>query len=214
MLDPKNHQDWEIAEDAEKTMKTIYEIGEQLGLTKDELLPHGHYIAKIDFRRVLERLKDKPNGKYIDVTAITPTPLGEGKSTSSMGLVQGLGKIGKKVCAAIRQPSGGPTMNIKGSAAGGGLAQCIPLTPFSLGFTGDINAIMNAHNLAMVALTSRLQHERNYNDEQLVQAVRHEAARHRSDQRRDGLYHGLLLSRPCAISSSASTGSTANRTAT
>jgi formate--tetrahydrofolate ligase len=168
MLDPKKHQDWEIAEDAEKTMKTIYEIGEQLGLTKDELLPHGHYIAKIDFRRVLERLKDKPNGKYIDVTAITPTPLGEGKSTSSMGLVQGLGKIGKKVCAAIRQPSGGPTMNIKGSAAGGGLAQCIPLTPFSLGFTGDINAIMNAHNLAMVALTSRLQHERNYNDEQLV----------------------------------------------
>jgi len=91
MLDPTKHQDWEIAEDAEKTMKTIYEIGEQLGLTKDELLPHGHYIAKIDFRRVLERLKDKPNGKYIDVTAITPTPLGEGKSTSSMGLVQGFG---------------------------------------------------------------------------------------------------------------------------
>ncbi|MDP3480793.1 MAG: formate--tetrahydrofolate ligase [Desulfoprunum sp.] len=168
MLDPKKHQDWEIAEEAEKTMKTIYEIGEQLGLTKDELLPQGHYIAKIDFRKVLNRLKDKPNGKYIDVTAITPTPLGEGKSTSSMGLVQGLGKRGKKVSAAIRQPSGGPTMNIKGSAAGGGLAQCIPLTPFSLGFTGDINAIMNAHNLAMVALTSRLQHERNYTDEQLT----------------------------------------------
>jgi formate--tetrahydrofolate ligase len=166
-LDPTKHKDWEIAEDAEKTMLTIYEIGEKLGLTKEELLPQGHYIAKIDFRKVLERLKDKPNGKYIDVTAITPTPLGEGKSTSSMGLVQGLGKLGKNVCAAIRQPSGGPTMNIKGSAAGGGLAQCIPLTPFSLGFTGDINAIMNAHNLAMVALTSRLQHERNYTDEQL-----------------------------------------------
>ena len=166
-LDPTKHADWEIAQDAEKTMLTIYEIGEKLGLTKEELLPQGHYIAKIDFRKVLERLKDKPNGKYIDVTAITPTPLGEGKSTSSMGLVQGLGKIGKSVCAAIRQPSGGPTMNIKGSAAGGGLAQCIPLTPFSLGFTGDINAIMNAHNLAMVALTSRMQHERNYNDEQL-----------------------------------------------
>jgi formate--tetrahydrofolate ligase len=148
-------------------MLTIYEIGEKLGLTKEELLPQGHYIAKIDFKAVLERLKDKPNGKYIDVTAISPTPLGEGKSTSSMGLVQGLGKLGKNVCAAIRQPSGGPTMNIKGSAAGGGLAQCIPLTPFSLGFTGDINAIMNAHNLAMVALTSRLQHERNYTDEQL-----------------------------------------------
>ncbi|MEE4240195.1 MAG: formate--tetrahydrofolate ligase [Desulfopila sp.] len=166
-LDPTKHADWEIAQDAEKSMKTIYEIGEKLGLTKEELLPHGHYIAKIDFRKVLERLKDKPNGKYIDVTAISPTPLGEGKSTSSMGLVQGLGKLGKNVCAAIRQPSGGPTMNIKGSAAGGGLAQCIPLTPFSLGFTGDINAIMNAHNLAMVALTSRLQHERNYTDEQL-----------------------------------------------
>ena len=166
-LDPTKHADWEIAQDAEKTMLTIYEIGEKLGLTKEELLPQGHYIAKIDFQKVLKRLKDKPNGKYIDVTAITPTPLGEGKSTSSMGLVQGLGKIGKSVCAAIRQPSGGPTMNIKGSAAGGGLAQCIPLTPFSLGFTGDINAIMNAHNLAMVALTSRMQHERNYNDEQL-----------------------------------------------
>jgi formate--tetrahydrofolate ligase len=166
-LDPTKHADWEIAQEAEKTMLTIYEIGEKLGLTKEELLPQGHYIAKIDFRAVLERLKDKPNGKYIDVTAISPTPLGEGKSTSSMGLVQGLGKLGKNVCAAIRQPSGGPTMNIKGSAAGGGLAQCIPLTPFSLGFTGDINAIMNAHNLAMVALTSRMQHERNYNDEQL-----------------------------------------------
>jgi len=78
-----------------------------------------------------------------------------------------MGKIGKNVIAAIRQPSGGPTMNIKGSAAGGGLSQCIPLTPFSLGLTGDINAIMNAHNLAMVALTSRMQHEFNYNDAQL-----------------------------------------------
>lgn len=166
-LDPTKHADWEIAEDAEKSMHTIYEIGEKLGLTKEELLPHGHYIGKIDFMKVLDRLKDRPNGKYIDVSAITPTPLGEGKSTSTMGLVQGLGKIGKKASAAIRQASGGPTMNIKGSAAGGGLAQCIPLTPFSLGFTGDINAIMNAHNLAMVALTSRLQHERNYTDEQL-----------------------------------------------
>lgn len=166
-LDPTKHADWEIAQDAEKNMKTVYEIAESFGLTKEELLPQGHYFGKIDYRAVLDRLKDKPNGKYVDVTAITPTPLGEGKSTSTMGLVQGLGKIGKNVSAAIRQPSGGPTMNIKGSAAGGGLAQCIPLTPFSLGLTGDINAIMNAHNLAMVALTSRMQHERNYNDEQL-----------------------------------------------
>jgi formate--tetrahydrofolate ligase len=149
-------------------MKPIKEIAADLGLTDEELLPHGHYVAKVDFKKVLERLKDRPDGKYIDVTAITPTPLGEGKSTSSMGLVEGLGQRKVNVTAAIRQPSGGPTMNIKGSAAGGGLAQCIPLTPFSLGLTGDINAIMNSHNLAMVALNSRMQHERNYTDEQLM----------------------------------------------
>ncbi|MFH2067239.1 MAG: formate--tetrahydrofolate ligase [Pseudomonadota bacterium] len=171
-LDPTKHADWEIAQDAEKDMKTVYEIAENFGLTKEELLPQGHYFGKIDYRAVLDRLGNKPDGKYIDVTAITPTPLGEGKSTSTMGLVEGLGKRGKSVSAAIRQPSGGPTMNIKGSAAGGGLAQCIPLTQFSLGFTGDINAIMNAHNLAMVALTSRMQHERNYNDEQLARLTK------------------------------------------
>ncbi len=166
-LDPTKHADWEIAEEAESRMKTVYELAEKLGLEKEELLPHGHYVAKLDYRKILDRLKDKPDGKYVDVTAISPTPLGEGKSTCCMGLVQGLGKRGKSVVGAIRQPSGGPTMNIKGSAAGGGLAQCIPLTPFSLGLTGDINAIMNAHNLGMVALTSRMQHEANYTDEQL-----------------------------------------------
>ena len=163
-LDPTKLKDYEIAEAAEPYMKTVYQLGEELGLEKEELLPHGHYVAKVDFRKVLARLKDKPQAKYIDVTAITPTPLGEGKSTSTMGLTQGMGKRGKNVIAAIRQPSGGPTMNIKGSAAGGGLSQCVPLTPFSLGLTGDINSIMNAHNLAMVALTSRMQHERNYDD--------------------------------------------------
>jgi formate--tetrahydrofolate ligase len=166
-LDPTKHADWEIAEEAEARMKTVYQLGEELGLEKEELLPHGHYVAKLDFNKILKRLDGKADAKYIDVTAITPTPLGEGKSTTTMGLTQGLGKRGKKVIAAIRQPSGGPTMNIKGSAAGGGLSQCIPLTPFSLGLTGDINAIMNAHNLAMVALTSRMQHEFNYSDEQL-----------------------------------------------
>jgi len=165
-LDPTKMADWQIAEEAEKTMKTVYQLRDELGLTEEELLPHGHYVAKVDFAKVLKRLSGTPDGKYIDVTAITPTPLGEGKSTSSMGLVEGLGKRGKSVVAAIRQPSGGPTMNIKGSAAGGGLAQCIPLTPFSLGLTGDINAIMNAHNLAMVALTARMQHEFNYDDEE------------------------------------------------
>jgi len=167
-LDPTKYPDWQIAEEAEKHMKTIYQLADELGLEKEELLPYGHYIGKVDYARVLARLKDRPDAKYIDVTAITPTPLGEGKSTTTIGLVQGLGRRGKRVTAAIRQPSGGPTMNIKGSAAGGGLSQCIPLTPFSLGFTGDINAITNAHNLAMVALTSRLQHEFNYTDEQLA----------------------------------------------
>jgi len=166
-LDPTKMEDWEIAEAAEKDMKTVYELGEELGLEKMELLPYGHYVAKLDFMNILKRLKDKPNGKYIEVTAISPTPLGEGKSTTSMGLVEGLGKLNKSVIGAIRQPSSGPTFNIKGSAAGGGLAQCIPLTEFSLGLTGDIDAINNAHNLAMVALTSRMQHEFNYSDEVL-----------------------------------------------
>ncbi len=163
-LDPTKHADWEIAEAAEKNMKKVYQLAEELKLDEEELLPHGHYVAKVDYKKVLDRKKDAPDGKYIDVTAITPTPLGEGKSTSTMGLTQGMGKLGKNVIATIRQPSGGPTMNVKGSAAGGGLAQCVPLTPFSLGLTGDINAIMNAHNLAMVAVTSRLQHEFNSSD--------------------------------------------------
>ena len=107
--------------------------------------------------------------KYIDVTAITPTALGEGKTTTTLGLVEGLGKLGKKVIGCVRQPSGGPTFNIKGSAAGGGLAQVIPLTSLSLGLTGDIDAITNANNLAMVALNSRMQHERNHDDAWLAE---------------------------------------------
>ena len=168
-LDPTKMKDWQIAEAAEEQMKTVYQLGEELGLDKEELLPYGHHTAKIDYRSVLQRLKDRPDGKYIDVTAITPTPLGEGKSTCAVGLMEGLGKRGKNVVGALRQPSGGPTFNIKGSAAGGGLAQVIPLSKFSLGLTGDINAIMNSHNLAMVALTARMQHEANYTDEQLAQ---------------------------------------------
>ncbi len=166
-LDPTKLKDWEIAAVAERSMKTVYKLAEEMGVEQEELLPHGHHVAKLDFTRILNRLKDEPDGKYIDVTAITPTPLGEGKSTTTMGLVQGLGLIGKRVTGAIRQPSSGPTFNIKGSAAGGGLSQCIPLSEFSLGLTGDIDAINNAHNLSMVALTSRLQHEFNYSDDVL-----------------------------------------------
>jgi methylenetetrahydrofolate dehydrogenase (NADP+)/methenyltetrahydrofolate cyclohydrolase/formyltetrahydrofolate synthetase len=158
--------DWQISEAAETQMKSVWQLQEELGLTRDEMIPYGR-IGRVNFAGIMERLQNKPNGKYIEVTAITPTPLGEGKTTTSMGLIEGLGKRGQNVGGAIRQPSGGPTMNVKGSAAGGGNAQAIPLTEFSLGLTGDINNIINAHNLAMVALTSRMQHERNYNDREL-----------------------------------------------
>lgn len=167
-LDPTKLADWQIAEAAEENMKSVAQLADDFGLKPEELIPYGRQLAKIDQAMVRERLKDRPQGKYIDVTAITPTPLGEGKTTTTMGLVQGLGRIGKSVTGAIRQPSGGPTFNIKGSAAGGGLAQCIPLAPFSMGLTGDIDKITNAHNLSMVALTSRMQHERNYDDATLA----------------------------------------------
>ncbi|MCL0050932.1 formate--tetrahydrofolate ligase [Dehalococcoidia bacterium] len=164
-------KDWQISEAAELNMPTPDDWREKLGLQKDEVIPMGR-LCKLDFLKIIERLKDKPDGKYIEITAITPTPLGEGKSTTSCGLMEGLGKRGKNVGGALRQPSGGPTMNVKGTAAGGGNALLIPMTEFSMGLTGDINDIMNAHNLAMVALTARMQHERNYNDEQLERLTR------------------------------------------
>ncbi|MBI4287217.1 MAG: formate--tetrahydrofolate ligase [Chloroflexi bacterium] len=160
-------KDWEIAEAAEPGMPTPEQWIDKLGLRKDELIPFGR-TPKLDFLKIMDRLKNKKDGKYVEVTAITPTPLGEGKSTTSCGIVEGLGKRGKNVGGALRQPSGGPTMNVKGTAAGGGNALLIPMTEFSMGLTGDINDIMNAHNLAMVALQARMQHERNYNDEQLA----------------------------------------------
>jgi formate--tetrahydrofolate ligase len=164
--DATKMQDWQISEAAEPRMPSPREWQERLGLEPDEMIPMGR-LAKLDFLKIIERLKGRPDGKYIEVTAITPTPLGEGKSTTSLGLMEGLGMRGKNVGGCLRQPSGGPTMNIKGTAAGGGNALLIPMTEFSLGLTGDINDIVNAHNLAMVALTARMQHERNYNDEEL-----------------------------------------------
>jgi formate--tetrahydrofolate ligase len=165
--DPTKMADWQISEAATEKMKSIWQLKDELSLEQHEVLPYGK-IGRLDFAKIINRLKDRPNGKYIEVTAVTPTPLGEGKTTTSLGLIEGLGKRGKSVGGAIRQSSGGPTMNVKGSAAGGGNAQAIPLTELSLGLTGDINNIINAHNLAMVALTSRMQHERNYNDEELA----------------------------------------------
>jgi len=167
-LNPVKMKDWQIAEAAEEQMIPFAKLAKDMGFKDDELIPMGRQIGKIDSLRSLTRLHNAPKGKYIDVTAITPTPLGEGKTTTTMGLIEGLGKLGKRVCGAIRQPSGGPTFNIKGSAAGGGIAQCIPLAPLSIRLTGDIDSITNAHNLAMVALTSRMQHERNYDDARLA----------------------------------------------
>jgi len=166
-LDPRKYADWQIAEEAEKNMPTPDEWREKLGLQKDEIIPMGK-LCKLDFMKIIERLKNRPDGKYIEVTAITPTPLGEGKTTTVMGLLEGLGKRGQNVGGCIRQPSGGPTMNVKGTAAGGGISLLIPMTEFSLGLTGDINDITNAHNLAMVALNARMQHERNYDDAELA----------------------------------------------
>lgn len=167
MLDPTVYKDWQIAAEAEKSLPSVEEFREKMGLLPDEIIPYGR-TPKLDFIKIMNRLKDKPDGKYIEVTAITPTPLGEGKSTTSLGLIEGLGKLGKNVGGCLRQPSGGPTMNVKGSAAGGGNALLIPMTEFSLGLTGDINDIMNAHNLAMAALNARMQHERNYDDARLA----------------------------------------------
>ena len=167
MLDPTKYADWQIAEDAENRLPSVEEFRVKMGLLPEELIPYGK-TPKLDFIKIMNRLKDKPDGKFIEVTAITPTPLGEGKSTVCLGLIEGLGKLGKNVGGCLRQPSGGPTMNVKGTAAGGGNALLIPMTEFSLGLTGDINDIMNAHNLAMIALNARMQHERNYSDEALA----------------------------------------------
>jgi formate--tetrahydrofolate ligase len=114
-LDPTKMADWQIAEEAEKYMTPITELAESWGILKEELLPYGHHIGKVDFPLLLKRLENRPNGKYIDVTAYAH-PLGEGKSTTTMGLVQGWASWVKGI-GAIRQPSGGPTFNIKGSAA-------------------------------------------------------------------------------------------------
>ncbi len=168
-LDPTKLKDWQIAELAEASLRSAKDLASELGLKDDEWMPYGNVLAKVDTTKVLKRVGAGRKGKYIDVTAITPTALGEGKTTTTLGLVEGLGRLGKKVIGCVRQPSGGPTFNIKGSAAGGGLAQVVPLTSLSLGLTGDIDAITNANNLAMVALNSRMQHERNHDDAWLAE---------------------------------------------
>ena len=162
MAPKKVPSDLEIAQAAE--LRPIIEIAKKVGLEQKDLVPYGWYKAKVSLS-VLDRLQDKPNGKYIDVTAITPTPLGEGKSTTTIGLTQALGSaLGKNVMCCIRQPSMGPTFNIKGGAAGGGYSQVISMEDFNLHLTGDIHAITVAHNLVAAALDTRLYHESRQSD--------------------------------------------------
>jgi formyltetrahydrofolate synthetase len=161
--------DIEIAQEAK--LKPIMQVAEELGIHPDELELYGPYKAKVKLE-ILERLKNRPNGKYIDVTAITPTPLGEGKTTTTVGLSQALGAhLGKKVITAIRQPSQGPTFGIKGGAAGGGYSQVIPMEDFNLHLTGDIHAITAAHNLVAAALDARVMHETQQDDSKLFDAL-------------------------------------------
>jgi len=156
--------DLDIAQAAK--LRPILEIASKLGLSEDELDLFGKYKAKIHLD-VLERLKDKPNGKYIDVTAITPTPLGEGKTVTTVGLSQGLNYIGEKILTVIRQPSQGPTFGIKGGAAGGGYSQIVPMEDFNLHLTGDIHAVGAAHNLLAAAVDARIMHEDWLSDDRL-----------------------------------------------
>jgi len=157
--------DIDIAQAAE--LKPIKQVAEEIGLEEDELVLYGPYKAKVKLS-VLERLAGRPNGKYVDVTAITPTPLGEGKTTTTVGLSQALGAhLGQTVVTAIRQPSQGPTFGIKGGAAGGGYSQIIPMEDFNLHLTGDIHAITAANNLLAAAIDTRMHHESYQSDESL-----------------------------------------------
>ena len=154
--------DIDIAQAA--TLKPITQVAEEMGLLQSELELYGDYKAKIKLE-VLERLAGAPDGKYIDVTAITPTPLGEGKTTTTVGLSQAIGAhLGRSVITCIRQPSQGPTFGIKGGAAGGGYSQVIPMEDFNLHLTGDIHAITAANNLLAAAIDTRMFHESSQSD--------------------------------------------------
>ena len=147
--------DLEIAQEA--TLLPISEIASGLGLLDDEVEQYGKYKAKVSLD-VLDRLKDKPDGKFIVVTGMTPTPLGEGKTLTTVGLAQALNKIGQKTIATIRQPSLGPVFGIKGGAAGGGNSQVVPMEDFNLHLTGDTHAVSMAHNLLAAMIDNHLNH--------------------------------------------------------
>ncbi|WP_371017351.1 formate--tetrahydrofolate ligase [Pseudalkalibacillus sp. JSM 102089] len=153
----KFKSDIDIAQ--ESKMTRITSIAEQLGLYEDEWEPYGHYKAKISLN-AMKRLNEKPSGKVVLVTAINPTPAGEGKSTVTVGLAQALNRIGEKAIVAMREPSLGPSMGIKGGAAGGGYSQVMPMEDINLHFTGDLHAITSAHN-ALSALIDNHIHQGN-----------------------------------------------------
>jgi len=146
--------DIEIAQ--QSRMRDITEIANKLGIREDELELYGHYKAKVSWS-LWERVRENPDGKLILVTAITPTPAGEGKTTTTVGLSQGLSKIGKKSAIALREPSLGPSFGVKGGAAGGGYSQVVPMEDINLHFTGDIHAVSTAHNLLSALLDNHLQ---------------------------------------------------------
>lgn len=149
----------------------IREIAEEIGILDEELELYGNYKAKVNLD-VRERLKDRPNGNYIVVTAITPTPLGEGKTTTTVGVSQALGAhVNKRVITCVRQPSMGPTFSIKGGAAGGGYSQIIPMEEFNLHLTGDIHAITAANNLLAAAIDTRMLHESQQSDDALFKRL-------------------------------------------
>jgi formyltetrahydrofolate synthetase len=161
--------DIDIAQAAE--LRPIVRVAAELGLGEDEIDLYGRHKAKIHLD-VLDRLRDRPLGRYVDVTAITPTPLGEGKTTTTVGLSQALGAhLGKKVVTVVRQPSMGPTFGIKGGAAGGGYSQIVPMEDFNLHLTGDIHAVTVAHDLLAAAIDARILHELYQEDEKLFQAL-------------------------------------------
>lgn len=148
-------------------VKPILDVAQSVGLQQSDLEPYGWYKAKVHLD-VVDRFPDNPSAKYIDVTAITPTPLGEGKTTTTVGLSQALAaELQKKVCTCIRQPSMGPTFGIKGGAAGGGYSQIVPMEDFNLHLTGDIHAVGVSHNLLASATDARMMHESRLSDRAL-----------------------------------------------
>ena len=146
--------DIEIAQQAE--MEPITEVAKRLDIDADDLELYGKYKAKVSFD-LWEKVKDNEDGKLILVTAITPTPAGEGKTTTSVGLAQALAKLGKKVTLALREPSLGPVFGVKGGAAGGGYSQVVPMEDINIHFTGDFHAITSAHNLLAAMLDNSVQ---------------------------------------------------------